>query len=132
MPNIVYRPIEPFDFEQVRQLLIETGWAKRIVDQQRFEQMVRNADIAIVALDGTHVVGFGRALCDDVSNGYLSMIAVDPNYRRQGIGTAVVHRIMERAPSITWVLRDGRGSRAFWETLGFVMSEIAMERVRTE
>src|SRR5438552_3841597 len=73
-----------------------------------------------------------RALCDEVSNGYISMLAVAEDQRGQGIGREIVTRLTaeDEDGSVTWVLRAGRGSRAFWEKLGFTASEIAMERVR--
>jgi ribosomal protein S18 acetylase RimI-like enzyme len=76
------------------------------------------------------VVGFARALCDGVSNGYISMVAVAPERRGQGIGRELVRRLMGDDPAITWVLRAGRGSTGFWQKMGFSASEIAMERNR--
>jgi ribosomal protein S18 acetylase RimI-like enzyme len=96
--------------------------------------MLDGADRTVVALEGLRVVGFGRALCDGVSNGYISMIAVDENLRRQGIGRRLVEHLTQEdvGGDITWVLRAGRDSRGFWQRLGFTTSDIAMERVRRE
>ena len=76
------------------------------------------------------MVGFARALCDGVSNGYLSMVAVAEDRRGQGIGRELVRQLMGDDPDITWTLRAGRGSEGFWRKMGFAASEIAMERPR--
>ena len=101
-----------------------------MADSDRFRAMLEGADRTITALHDGRIVGFGRALCDGVSNGYLSMIAVDEEMRGRGIGTEIVRRLVGEDTEITWVLRAGRQSRGFWERLGFRASEIAMERTK--
>jgi ribosomal protein S18 acetylase RimI-like enzyme len=128
---VVYRPIQIDDYEAVRTFLAENGWRERVNDVERFRAMVDGADRTVVAFDGVRVVGFARALCDDVSNGYISMVAVATDLRHRGIGRHLVEHLTQGdADDITWVLRAGRESRGFWERLGFVASNIAMERVR--
>ena len=129
---INYRPVQTDDYEAVQTFLADNGWAARVSDFERFRAMLDGADRTVVALDGMRVVGFARALCDGVSNGYISMVVVAEELRRQGIGRRLVEHLMQGdiAGDITWVLRAGRGSRRFWERLGFTTSDIAMERVR--
>lgn len=93
--------------------------------------MLEHTDRTVVAVDGSRIVGFARALCDEVSNGYISMVAVAADKRGQGIGRELVRQLIRDDAGITWVLRAGRGSDGFWERVGFQPSEIAMERVRT-
>jgi N-acetylglutamate synthase-like GNAT family acetyltransferase len=132
-PMVVYRPIQIDDYEAVQTFLADHGWGKRVSDVERFRAMIEGADRTVVALDDGRVVGFARALCDGVSNGYVSMVAVATDMRRQGIGRRLVETLMqEDSGDITWVLRAGRESRGFWERLGFKASDIAMERVRRE
>jgi ribosomal protein S18 acetylase RimI-like enzyme len=130
-PMVVYRPVQPDDYDAVQAFLVDNGWGKRVSNVERFHAMLDGADRAVVALDGERVVGFARALCDGASNGYISMVAVGEDVRRQGIGRRLVEHLMEEdGGQITWVLRAGRESRGFWERLGFVVSDSAMERVR--
>jgi ribosomal protein S18 acetylase RimI-like enzyme len=129
---ILYRPIQKDDYEAVQAFLADNGWAARVSNVVRFRAMLDGADRTVVALDGGRVIGFARALCDGVSNGYISMVAVAEDVRRQGIGRRLVEHLMQgdNDSDVTWVLRSGRDSRGFWERLGFMASDIAMERVR--
>ena len=103
-------------------------------DPNRFERMMQEADRAIVAREAERIVGFARALFDGASNGYISTVAVSTDKQGQGIGREMVKRLMDvdEPEKITWVLRAGRGSKGFWEKMGFKKSEIAMEIVRRE
>jgi predicted N-acetyltransferase YhbS len=134
MSTIEYRSIQPADYEPVRQFLAGLGWEQRVRDPGRFARMMERADRTVLALDEGRVVGFARALCDGVSNGYISMLAVAEDRRGQGIGSEIVRRLTaeEEDGSVTWVLRAGRGSAGFWKKVGFVESQIAMERTRRE
>jgi len=126
------RPISPPEYEQVRLFLWENGWAHRVGDPERFARMMAGSDRTVVAWDEGQVVGFARALCDGVSNGYLSMVAVAESHRGRGIGMEMVRRLMGDDSEITWTLRVGRGSGGFWRALGFVASEATMEKTRRE
>jgi GNAT superfamily N-acetyltransferase len=130
--DTTFRPIRLEDYDQVRQLLVDTGWRERVADRDRFERMVRGANRTIVALENLRVVGFARALFDGASNGYISTVAVAVDRRGRGIGREMVRRLMDvdDPGGITWVLRAGRGSVPFWEKMGFRKSDTAMEIVR--
>ena len=124
--EIEYRPVGAQDFEAVRQFLCEVGWQRRVGDAERFRRIVEGAQRTVVAFDGGRVVGFARALCDGVSNGYISTVEV----RGRGVGRELVRRLVGEDAGITWVLRAGHGSEGFWKRMGFEASEVAMERVR--
>ena len=127
---IVYRAALPDDHSSIRAFLAENGWEKRVADEDRFRKMIENASRTVVAFDGERLVGFARALCDDVSNGYIGTVVVAEDKRRSGVGREMVRQLMGDDPSITWVLRAGRGSEEFWKKMGFSESSIAMERPR--
>lgn len=128
--SIEYRSIHPEDYEQVRVFLSKNGWAHRVADSVAFAKMLDQTDRTVVSWNAGQVVGFARALCDGVSNGLVSMVAVADDRRGQGIGREMVQRLIGDNPSITWTLRAGRSSEEFWQKMGFTASEIAMERTR--
>jgi GNAT superfamily N-acetyltransferase len=50
------------------------------------------------ARDGVRVVGMARLLSDGVCNAYLLDVWTASPYRRRGIGSAMVRRLLERLP----------------------------------
>ena len=125
------REIQTSEIEEARQLLSENGWGHRVADPDLFKQLISKSQRAMVAVEEGKVIGFIRALCDDLSNGYISMVVVHCAHRRRGVGRALVCAVMGDDPRITWVLRAGRAKELpFFERLGFVPSKVAMERNR--
>jgi ribosomal protein S18 acetylase RimI-like enzyme len=124
------RPISPLEIEHARQLLAANNWGSRVADPATFTTLVNRSQIALVAVDDQDkVIGFLRAITDGIFNGYVSMVVVDEAHRGKGIGTALVRAAMGDNTKMTWVLRAGRtGVAAFYEKLGFNLSEVAMER----
>ena len=109
----IFRAVEPADYAQVRQLLVDIGLQQRVQDGDRFERMVSGANRTVVAVEQERVVGFARALFDGASNGYISTVAVAGDRRGQGIGRELVKRLMDvdhPANELMILERDRRGT----------------------
>ncbi|SDT49108.1 GNAT family N-acetyltransferase [Pseudomonas granadensis] len=125
------RNLRPDETESARLFLSKHGWCHRTGDAESFARLIGNSQRTAIALLGDQIVGFARGITDEISNGYLSMVVVDAQHQRTGIGRALVEHVMGDNPDITWVLRAGReGAEAFFTSLGFETSVIAMERPR--
>lgn len=123
------RPIRPHEIEAARQLLADNAWGPRVADPVVFAELVDRSQVTLAAIDNGHLVGFLRAITDGLFNGYISMVVVAASHRGRGIGSALVQTAMGSNDRMTWVLRAGRdGVSAFYEKLGFRVSEVAMER----
>jgi ribosomal protein S18 acetylase RimI-like enzyme len=129
--NITIRNLLRVEVEPVRLFLGQHGWGHRTGSSDYFAQLIENSQRTAVALSGEQIIGFARGITDDLSNGYLSMVVVDGQHRRAGVGRALVEHVMGDNAEITWMLRAGReGADAFFASLGFHSSVIAMERPR--
>jgi GNAT superfamily N-acetyltransferase len=133
IPLVQIHEIVPCELEVVRALLAANGWGHRVGSIEQFSALVTASQVNAVAVAEGQVIGYARGLTDGQSNGYLSMVVVAAEARRQGIGRALVEHVVAAAPSATWVLRAGRvGATDFFAKVGFVASAIAMERLRAQ
>ncbi|RDD82059.1 N-acetyltransferase [Dyella tabacisoli] len=129
---MLIRDIQLQEVESVRQFLCANGWAQRVGDAEQFALLLANSQRTAVAILDRQIIGFARAITDGISNGYLSMLIVSSEHRHQGVGRGLVQHITGDNPNITWVLRAGReGAATFFAKLGFQVSSIAMERLRS-
>ncbi len=87
--------------------------------------MRASSDI-VVALRGSHVVGFGRMISDEMYYGSIWDVAVTPKLQSRGIGTQVIERLMDRARThrlyMLGLFTEDK-NREFYEGLGFTFHE---------
>jgi ribosomal protein S18 acetylase RimI-like enzyme len=65
-------------------------------------KILENSDHIVLAFDAdTHrVVGFITALTDKVQSAFIPLLEVLPDYRKQGIGTALVSKMLKKLKGI--------------------------------
>jgi ribosomal protein S18 acetylase RimI-like enzyme len=106
--KIEYR-IEPeLTAVELADVFRRSGIRRPIDDLPRLTQMIVRADLLITArdgdLDGHPLVGVARSLTDFCFACYLSDLAVDTNYQRQGIGEQLVQRTRDAIGDATVLL----------------------------
>jgi len=73
------------------------------------------------------LVGAGRALADGRDVAYIADIAVHPDHQGQGLGRAVVRRLVELAAGHKKILLYANpGTEPFYASLGFLRMNTAM------
>jgi|ERR1700681_522720 len=58
--------------------------------------ILKRSDYVVLALDGRPVVGFITAISDGVLSAYIPLLEVLPTYRKRGIGSELVRRMLEK------------------------------------
>ena len=99
MSNIAYA-IEPdLSADEFIDVLQKTSLGERrpIDDRPRIDGMLRQADLIVTARHNGLLVGVSRALTDFQFCTYLSDLAVDESYQRQGIGRRLIQETHQAA-----------------------------------
>lgn len=80
-------------------VLIRSTLAERrpVAERERILDMLRHADIILTARLNGQLVGVSRALTDYAFCTYLSDLAVDQAYQKQGIGRELIRRTHQAA-----------------------------------
>jgi GNAT superfamily N-acetyltransferase len=114
----VNRPLTSEDFRDVLQR--STLAERRPVDEPaRIQTMLDNANLLITAWDGNKLVGVSRALTDFAFCCYLSDLAVDTAYQKQGIGKRLVELTRENAGvETTLILLAAPAAREYYPKIG--------------
>lgn len=107
--------------EEFRAVLVASTLAERrpAGDLARLDQMLRHADLIVTARDGDRLVGVARAVTDFSYCCYLSDLAVDMAYQRQGIGRRLIaetHRAAGETTSL--ILVAAPAAEAYYPKIG--------------
>jgi len=108
--------------DQIFTLYRLAGWWPEEADLQLVARMISGSHCFLTAMDGSHLVGMGRAISDRANDAYLQDLTVHPDYRRQGIGTCLVKTLLTRlsADGLPWIgLIAERNSSPFYAPFGF-------------
>lgn len=104
-----------------RDILIASTLAERrpVDDFERLERMLRGADIIVTARDGGRLIGVSRALTDFSYACYLSDLAVDLDYQRQGIGKRLIDETRKTAGDCaTLILLSAPAAQTYYAKIG--------------
>ncbi len=123
------------DFERTSAMIRESYWGAGRSDDQNCRAFA-NSVCAIALIDGQQV-GFARASGDRTYFARMSDVIVWPDFRRRGIGKALVEALLahpELTAVGTWTLNTS-DAHAFYSAYGFKPStngdEMRLNRVVT-
>lgn len=119
---ITYRDEAQISAAQAIDLYIRSSLGERrpINNLQTFESMLKHANLTITAWDSDQLIGISRSLTDFSYVAYLSDLAVDQKYQRQGIGKKLVDETKIRlGPDCMIVLLAAPKANDYYEHIGF-------------
>ncbi len=101
--------IEPFanaDLNGLVALVDADGWSEYAVDVERTSRALSAPGVTtLVAIDDGRVVDRDPGPSDDVIQAHVSMLLVDPNWRRHQLGCRLLREGLERAGGLRLDIR---------------------------
>lgn len=126
--NIIIEPRIATNSEH-RQIAEAVGWSGSF-DWQTLPLSLEASLFGVVAVVGAQVVGMGRLVGDGVKYFYIQDVAVLPDYQGQGVGKAIIDRLMlhvaQTAPSAAFVgLFSTEEATEVYASRGFTSGDMA-------
>jgi predicted N-acetyltransferase YhbS len=118
---ILYSLEPDLSAEEFKALLIASTLGERrpVQDLDRLAKMLREADLVVTARDGGALVGMSRAVTDFSYCCYLSDLAVDAKYQRQGIGKRLIEETHRAAgEETTLILVAAPAAEGYYPKIG--------------
>lgn len=108
----------PISVEDVLPLLAQTDWANTRTPAQ-VDHLLRHS-VYVGAWEGDRLVGFARAVTDDLFRALIEDVIVEAGYRGRGIGKGVMQALMRRLDHVQELtLGCSEANAPFYERLGF-------------
>jgi ribosomal protein S18 acetylase RimI-like enzyme len=102
------------------------GWPRPPAPERRLD-LLRGSDLVSLAYEGASLVGFATAISDGVLAAYIAFLEVLPSHQGQGIGTALVRRLLDRLDDLYMVdVVCDASVEPFYERLGFLTLDRGM------
>ena len=119
--------LDSVDWSKLRQALIEDNFDNGRTPEE-YERSARGSALNVYALKGEEIVGNARLLSDGVCNAYIVDVWIRSDLRRQGIGRALVDRLLVACEGQhVYLFTDDMQS--FYESLGFREQPVGMSKV---
>lgn len=119
---ITYHTDRPLTSAEFIDLLWRSTLGERrpIHDSETIAGMVANADLTVSAWDGERLVGLARSVTDWTYCCYLSDLAVDEAYQRQGIGVELMAQTQAQlGPQCKLILLAAPAAVDYYGRVGF-------------
>lgn len=100
------------------------GWKNPHTPEEHLA-ILKSSDHVVLAVDtdSGRVVGFITALTDGIQSAFIPLLEVLPEYQKQGIGSALVSRMLEKLKGIPAIdLTCDPGMQEFYSKLGMIPS----------
>lgn len=122
--NVVIKEYGPYREEEILALYRQVGWTNYTDRPDMLKRAFANSLKILGAYEDQRLLGLVRVVGDGHSVILIQDLLVLPEYQRQGIGTALVKRILKEYAQVyqTHVLTDNTEKTVqFYKSLGFVM-----------
>jgi GNAT superfamily N-acetyltransferase len=122
---ILYQVEINLSADEFRAVLIKSTLSERrpIDDDARIDLMLANANLIVTARDNSQLVGVARSLTDYAFCTYLSDLAVDETYQKQGIGKELIRQTKLATPQAKLILLAAPAAINYYPKTGMTQFE---------
>lgn len=115
----IYSFTEPINPEDLQRLYQQTSWAAERSPLD-IQQMLDRSPLTLGVWDDDQLIGFARVLSDDRYRALIDDVVVASAYRRQGIASQMMERLLKRLQHIEILMLDcGAEMADFYGQFGF-------------
>ena len=102
--NIIYKSGIIPATEVIIELYDKAGLPRPTNDKDRIQKMFENSNLVVTAWDNEKLVGISRSITDWVWSCYLADLAVDPGYKKSGIGKGLIQETRDKLGEQSMIL----------------------------
>lgn len=129
--KIIYRHDIIPEAQKIIELYKSSGLPRPINDKDRIIKMYDNSNLVISAWDDEKLVGVVRAITDSVWYTFLADLAVDPEYKKLGIGRKLIELIKAKVGEQTCIiLLSVPTAMEYYPKVGFIKDDRAFSIAR--
>lgn len=123
--------ISDLDWEKLVDMYDETNMfigLGRLRKTEKIKRACQNSYRYVVAWDSDKVIGAGRMISDGECYAWIHDIAVLESYRKEGVGKAIMEKLMEGNENLLIGLTSSFEAVEFYTKLGFNKHKTAMAK----
>lgn len=122
---IEYKIENELNVEEFKEVLVKSTLGKRrpIDEPDRLAKMLEHGNLIITARENGKLVGISRSLTDFVYCTYLSDLAVDIDYQKQGIGKELIRQTKLQTPKAKLILLAAPDAIPYYPKIGMTQFE---------
>ena len=122
---IEYKVEKNLSIEEFRRVLISStlGVRRPVHDDVRLQKMLDHGNLIVTARDNGRLIGVSRSLSDFAFCTYLSDLAVDQEYQKQGIGRELIRQTKLASPEAKLILLSAPAAISYYPKIGMKQFE---------
>ena len=122
---ITFQVEENLSVEEFKEILEKSTLGERrpVNEPERLAKMLQHANLIVTARHNEKLIGVSRALTDFVYCTYLSDLAVDIDYQKQGIGTELIRQTKLASPKAKLILLSAPKAVNYYPKIGMTRHE---------
>ena len=121
---------EPINPDELRTLFEQTSWANNRSPLD-IQLMLDRSHFTLGVWDEDHLIGFARVITDDRYRALIDDVVVDSAYRKQGIASQMLDKMLKRLQHIeSIVLECGPEMESFYGRFGFERNDSSSLKLR--